>query len=498
MALDISRIVDVNAILGTSGVTRRVFGTGLLVTENDKVPVAGSGAVQTFADLTSAAELFTDADDDAYTECARWFGQTPFPKNLSVVRHVDADTASRIVGGTPAVIGTLTAISDGSITIGSEEIDSINFSSDTTFADVAGTLQTAIRTGSATGLSTATVTYDSTGTGRLIVEFPNNTNPDQPYEFEITDGSTGTNVADHLGLTEDQNAVFELGAAQETFAETLARAVQSSGFYFIITDLRDFADLDDISEWAETGRYIFSAETNEEQALEANDSTSAGAQLAAQGRNRTWISYSSTRGLASSIAAYMSHVNFRGQRTLPTAMFKRAPGITAADLTPAQANELTRKRINFYAEIGGVPIYQEGWLSRDGAWVDSRYWVDWFANAIETEVLTMLTSDIRIPATNAGVGILQAVINKVCVEGVRNGGIAPGNVSAAMRARIQSATEGNDDFDGFLPTGYLVSIGRPADLSQSDRNARQAPPVTIYLKGSSAIHHVEVDVRFEE
>ena len=83
----------------------------------------------------------------------------------------------------------------------------------------------------------------------------------------------------------------------------------------------------------------------------------------------------------------------------------------------------------------------------------------------------------------------------MCEQGVLNGGIAPGQVSEALAADIRQAT-GNVSFDGFLSAGYLVHIGSVAAQPQADREARKSPPVRGWLKGSGAVHSIDVRLTF--
>ena len=133
-------------------------------------------------------------------------------------------------------------------------------------------------------------------------------------------------------------------------------------------------------------------------------------------------------------------------------------------------------------------------MLKPGTWIDVRYWLDWLVNATQVEVFSLLRSG-RVPQTQAGVAAITDVVERICEEGVANGGIAPGQVSPALVSDIRLAT-GNQAFDGFLSTGYLVHVGSVASQSQADRDARKSPPVRVWVKGSGAIHFIDIDVTF--
>ena len=64
-----------------------------------------------------------------------------------------------------------------------------------------------------------------------------------------------------------------------------------------------------------------------------------------------------------------------------------------------------------------------------------------------------------------------------------------------MAARIAQVINGN--FEGVLPTGYLIYIAPLASQAQSARDARVAPSISVFLKGSGAVHFVDIDLTFE-
>ena len=80
---------------------------------------------------------------------------------------------------------------------------------------------------------------------------------------------------------------------------------------------------------------------------------------------------------------------------------------------------------------------------------------------------------------------------------MRNGGIAPGTLTEQL-ANVIRTTTGNVDFDGYLSSGYLTNVGSFNDQSQADREARKSPPVSIWLKGSGAIHSLDVNILLEQ
>ena len=117
-------------------------------------------------------------------------------------------------------------------------------------------------------------------------------------------------------------------------------------------------------------------------------------------------------------------------------------------------------------------------------------------NAVQTDVFNLLTTSNKLPNTIDGVAAIKNVITDVCEQGVQNGGIAPGVTSEALSAEIRSVT-GNRNFDGNLNNGFLVHAGNPAALSQTQRDDRTTVAFSVWVKLSSAIHELEINLTFE-
>ena len=212
-------------------------------------------------------------------------------------------------------------------------------------------------------------------------------------------------------------------------------------------------------------------------------------------QNRTAAIYSSEGYAGIAYCADWSAINFNGSNTLISGKFTVLEGVQAVDLTSAQKASLDDKETNAYYNVGGVPIVGEGTLGTNG-WIDVQYWLDWVVEEVQREVLSFLRSSPRVPQTTKGLASLKRVIEGVCEQGRRNGGIAPGTLSEALVADVKSAT-GNDGFDGFLPQGYLVYVPPITTLSQTARDARQAPPFDVWFKGSGAINSVDIAMTFQ-
>ena len=477
MTLAIDDIVRVNTRITPASIGRK-FGGVLLLTQDTTLDASGEGKVRSFGGTRDVERVFP-ADAEPRDAAAIYFQQQPYPQGLLVGRWVIADRPSTVTGtGTLATLAVITAITTGTLNgIPGIALTGLDFSGASTFALVASTLETGIQTVS----SAATVTYDSTARHFVISVPPVNGQP-----VTLPTAFTGTAAAS-LGL--DSGTVVE-GEASETLAEALG-AIQAvnNDWYFVAHDQAFSADqAAQLATWA-------SASGAKMAGIDAIENGSAPQVPAATERAYTvWSRTADYKAL--SLAARLSSVDFNRGNSLITAKFQGLPGTVPDSLTSERKQQLDDQSLNAYTRFGDVAIVAEGVALQDGVWIDVRYWLDWITHAVQQEVFDLLrASPARITQTSAGLAVLLDGIERVCEAGRRNGGIAAGQIPESVAHDIRRAT-GALDFDGFLARGYLVHVGDLATQPQRDRDARIAPPVRVWLKGSGAVHFVNVELTF--
>ena len=388
---------------------------------------------------------------------------------------------------TATIVDGVDAIQSGTVTFLGETFSDIDFTDVESLADVASTLQTALRTSTAAGFSEAEVEYDALQSAFAV-------SIDRLDADEFLAGDT----ADDLGL---DGGSIAAGYASETIEAALADLLAlDSDWYFTVPDsaIRDGDGARALAAWTASRPYMLALDVTGADVLEAGEDDSLAAELSALGYDNAFAVWSQTEDhKALSLAGRLSAINFAAANSLLTAKFKVLPGTTPDALTTTQQGELVRKRINYYAPFGGDAIVAEGMTLQPGRWIDTQYWLDWLINAIRTSVYNLLRQSARVPQTARGVAAIKAVVQRVCEEGVRNGGIAPGFVTEALRADIIAVT-GNGNFSGRLTRGYLVHAGSIAEQAQSDREQRKAPPARVWLKHSGAVHTVDIALTLEQ
>lgn len=488
--LSITDIVRVSAQIAPRGALRREFGISLFLT-TDTTLDTGAARVEVFNDFRAIASRF-DETTEPYKAGVKYFAQEPFPKNLVVGRWFETAASGRVYGGRVAALSVLQAITAGSITINGENISALDFSADLSYAAVAATLQTALQAGTDAGITDATVTYDPINR-RFVID---SVTAGAAIEMTVATGVS----ADALGLSAAAGASAFNGADAESITDALqAIFALNNSFYHIILDatITDAEDIQEVIDWILPQVFMLSLGSTEAQTIVTGDTTSLFAGIAALEPSRVFGTYSATSDYkAASAAARLSSWNPAARNSVFTMKFKQLIGTLADDITATVKFELDRKRVNYYAPFSDLNMFAEGVTFDPDVFIDVRLWVDWFVNALQVDVFNLLYASNRVPQTDVGGAIIYDVIERVCQEGIRNGGIAPGRLSEALKLDVIQST-GNTDFDGNLPKGYLIFVPPYAEQAQADRNARKGTPPKIWVKGAGAIHSIELGLTFE-
>ena len=322
-------------------------------------------------------------------------------------------------------------------------------------------------------------------------------------DVALTD-SSATGFEHHIKIRTDTDDVQTVEGEYpywEGAEEALSAIAEENPAFTFVCEDKTFTDTDQIgtiADWCKSQQnYILCCASHDEGVLSGDETTEFAKLLSDMNDNAmgTWSIYEDYKHV--SIAGRLSSVNFSAHNSLITANMKTLPSCSPDSLTTDIASTLKEGRINFYSTRSGIPMYEEGYTFSPDYWVDTKYWLIWFEDALRVALFNVLYRSKKIPQTNDGIALLQTVAEKVCMQGVANGGIASGVLSDAITNEIRQIT-GNKTFNGHLQKGYLVYIEPVSEQSPSDRDQRKAPPIHIWLKGSGAIHSVDVSVLFEQ
>lgn len=302
---------------------------------------------------------------------------------------------------------------------------------------------------------------------------------------------SGTDISAMLKLTSATAIALIPGFNAETPVECAAELVdQSAAWYGLMfqastqpTDEQNlavcaFVEALDITR-------IFGVTITNSNVLSALVTTDLATLMMDGAYRQSFCQYSQNAYAIASLFGRIFSVNFNANRSTITAMYKQEPGVTGEVLTETQAGVLKAKRCNVFVDyVNNTTIIQYGVMSGP-AYIDEIHGLDWFQDAIQNACYNVLyLSPTKIPQTDAGVNQLVNAISAVCDEAVNNGLVAPGTWTADGFGELATGQ--------YLKAGYYIYAQPVALQSQSDRDARIAPPIQVAIKLAGAIQELDV------
>lgn len=484
-ALSVSRLVSATVNLQPMAAQRRGFGTLLILGDSD---VISSGErLRSYTTLDAVAADFGLTAPEYYG-AALYFGQSPRPAKLIIGRWIAVPTVAELRGG---VLGESEqnmdlwrGITSGAfdITVDGVEVNvtGLDFSDQTNLNGVASVIDQALVAGFVSWDGTRFTVRGQTGgsTGAIT------------YASDTSDSSLAT----MMRLTTATAAGVEGGKDAETPAAAVASFADMSSAWYGVTfcatkgiDDDQHLDVAAFVEGAGKAR-LYGVTVQDSRVLEATVDTDLGSQLKKRRYKRSpWV-YSSTNPYAvCSLFGRAFSVNFSGNRTTITMMYKTMPGVVYESLSETQVQAIEAKNGNVYVYYDNdTAIIQRG-VVPDGAYFDEVHGTDWLADAIQTALYNLLyQSKTKIPQTNEGTGLLVAAATQVLDQAVANGLVAPGIWNADSFGQLQRGDR--------LDSGYYIYMPDIDLQDQSEREARVAPLMQIAAKLAGAIHSCDVQI----
>lgn len=235
------------------------------------------------------------------------------------------------------------------------------------------------------------------------------------------------------------------------------------GWYSFLSTFQNAADGALLAAWAESNKrlHMIDLADNDMKGSGSSDFAST-AQAAAY--NYTAVSYKQT------MASFFS-AGWLG-RVLPlqpgseTWMYKTIPGQVADVLTDTEELHLDGKNANYYDNLGGVSITENGKCA-SGQFIDTTRGLDWLKSVMQVGIYNVLLNNPKVPYTDAGVAIIEKEVRQALSQGIQVG--------------LLSATPS--------PTVIAPLV---ANESSANRSARTIPDITFTAQGAGAIHNVTV------
>lgn len=244
---------------------------------------------------------------------------------------------------------------------------------------------------------------------------------------------------------------------------------EDNSWYGLLVDQAMASDYDDIAAWVEANKKIFIFWTTDANTPDGTKTTDPASVLktAGAGYDRSAVIFHTAPSTGNDYpdAAWMGE-GFPYDPGTSTWAYKTLKGVAADNITSAKETALQNKNCNYYSEVGGVNITQEGKVA-SGEWIDIIIGTDWIEARLRENVFSALVNNRKIPYDDTGITLIEGL-----VKGVLN----------------QAADAGILQKDSIV-----VSVPRYADIPQADKLARKLPNVKFSALYQGAIHRTTIN-----
>lgn len=464
MPIAFNRYVNITSGVGAGAAVPRRELIARIFTQNSFVP---TGGVLEFTDLADVLNYF-GATSEEYLRAQFYFGfvskNITRPKRISYARWANTDTAPEIYGTTHQTLTQLQAITSGqlSVSLGGVvlPLTGLDFSSDNALADVASTLQAAIRAGTGAVFTGATVTYDATF-----------------KRFVMVGGETGESaIVVTAGASNDAagavgwlaGAVLSNGVAAESVTETLTESTQLTNNFgsFRFMDALSHEQVGEAARWnaAQNVMFMFmhGALLADFQALFDDYGTVGGMGV--------------TELLAGSEAsmfhemmpmAILAATDYTRRASVQNYMYQFPPSsapLTATVTRTSDAEFRDQRRINYYGQTQTagqtLEFYQRGVLfggPTDPVNMNTYANEQWLKDRAGGLIMALLLNLPRVSANANGRGQLLGVIQTAINEALNNGTFSiDKDLTVIQQVYITEQTGDPDAWRQVQGSGYWV------------------------------------------
>jgi len=496
MTANISNVISVSLLTSGSLADRDNMNLCCIITDQQDAVLSTAKRYELYSDIASVATDF-GTDSAMYSHAKSFFATNPNPTNAEgalvagywrSASETVAASAGVLQGAElseAVIIGQLQEISDGSfvVTVDSAEltIAALDFRAVTTLAEAATVIDNhasfvgaSIEVDSDNAMVITSATTGVASTMTLAVE-----------------SASGTFVGDILAIAEGTGAVLTQGLdASSLSLETKEAAITAihaeigfKGAMFI--DQPTSAEADTLASWAQSnGVLVYDVFNSDSNLTIATTNVVWANKLAGYTNYRMLYSKSGNRKFASSYMARVHAVNFGAENSAMTMHLKEL-SVIAEDYTQTEITNAKNVGLDIYTTIKKTPVVLTSGVND---FVDNRYNLIAFADAIETDLYNLLKSTgTKIPQTTRGINQIIDQAEKTTSEFVRSLVFAAGTWSSTDyfgdREKFEQSIENN---------GFYWQAGSLADQSQADREARKSPVLQGAVKLAGAVHSVSV------
>ena len=452
----------------------------------------------TSLEFTSAKDVgsYFGFESTEYKVAEVYFGYVSNYQTSPAVISFWADTTSGrapFIWGkkSPVALATLKAVTTGSFVLSmgglTGTISSVNLSSATSYADVASTLQTAIRAAqsSDTMWNTASVSYSSTTKSFYIM----GGDAEDGAIAALSAADSGTYLGSMLGLDAGDDPVVSQGVDTQTYSQMLSQSLNVSNNYGTFAFLGSMTQsaIVEVAQWTHSQNHVGGMYL---QRVSSSDANTIQAAVADYDGVALTVDAFTTDTLAWLVPAVVAAAtNYNRVNGTQNYMYKTLAGVNPSITTDTQYDALVAKKLNFYGSTqqAGTPVsfYQPGMLQ--GSVDDMGVYMNelWLKDAITVEFLNYMLAVAKWPANASGKAIGDGLIQGVINVAKANGTILQAkDLTSTQKAYITSLTNDGDAWRDVFAEGYRLE-SKVVSVTDNGVEHYEYQYVLIYSKGDS-------------
>lgn len=484
MSINMKRYVSIVSGVGGASAVRARDLIGRLFTNNPLVP---TNSLIEFGSADEVATYFGSASDE-YKRAAFYFGWISKliskANKISFARWVDASVEPRVYGAKlTKTLTQLKSIANGgfTITLGPDTnvVTGLNFSAATSLADIAATVQTALRSLSGSQFAGASVTYDATRGGFNLVGTVAEAAPVAIAAAETND------AAGAIGwLT---GAILSDGAVAESVTDVLKNSTNASNNFASFLFMPALADeqVVEAATWNDTQNVMYHY-CVPVLAVDAATKYATLADISGVSLTLSEVAGEYPEMVPMIILAATDYSKRGSTQNYMFQQFSLTPSVT----TDADADLYDRLRVNYYGrtQTAGqyIDFYQRGvmcGLATDP--VDMNTYANelWFKDRCGSAIMELLLSLGKVSANETGRAQVISVVQTAINEALNNGVISIGKpLNNTQKLYITTQTGDDKAWIQVQNIGYWLDCSIQSYVTQDGRTEYKAVYAVIYSK----------------
>lgn len=424
-----------------------------------------------------------------------FFAQPRRARRMAIGQVFSTPQKGYLLTGAIGTLSAFQAVTAGSFAVSIDgvnaNISALNFSTDTTLAQVAARIQTALQAVATGGFTAATcvisgtqikITSGTSGDGSTVSVLA----PVSPAAGVDISGPGFLNGRAGVAVVQPGYTPGDLVSEAALIKE--AGRCNGSFLYGWALDVafRDSPDQVAFGQWAQANKIVTPLVSNSPLAWDPNSTTDLGPEIEQLGLYRAWPYYHDQADYYPDMAllALLLSVNYAQRNSTITAKFKDLVGIPTVGLTETQWQVLKSKSYNTFTLTGNTArVNREGTTGNVAWFQDDVVNLDNFVEEVEVAEYNCFLRNGKVPNDPSGQATMQEGLQGVCEKYIFNG--------AFSARKVLDLT----NIDGFrIDPPYTITPGLFELQTVAERTDRVGPPFVIDVNLAGAMHSIAVGI----